>query len=254
MTALKACTTGAALLLVVVACADGTTQPDSAETSLVAAAFMTAAPGYDSLSSSYSAGGNTGVFGRRHRGGPPRDRGAGLGRNDMMGGGVRVEFSGGVGMGPGVGRGPFGENFSLFTCASFSAATGVVTCTPLVRDSLVINRTFRFSTAVGVAQRARDTATTDRIETSRSVTGTTTFAPGRRGGFGHGFGPPGSDTVRVDITTARTSVRSLSVPVGRCARPSVDRPHAPAHALRGVCASRARCPLLREMTLEGPKA
>lgn len=213
MTALKACTTGAALLLVAVACADGTTQPNPAETSLVAAAFMTAAPGYDSLSSSYSAGGNTGVFGPRHRGGPPGDRAAGLGRNDMMGGGMRDEFSGGVGMGPGIGRGPFGENFSLSSCTRFDAATGIVTCTPLVRDSLVINRTFKFSSAAGVVQSARDTATTDRIETSRSVTGTTTFAPGRRGGFGHGFGPPGSDTARVDITTARTSVSSSSVRV-----------------------------------------
>ncbi len=210
MSTLKFCIAAGTLLTAAVACTDGSTQPSPAETSLVSAAFMTAAPGYDSLSSSYSAGGKTGVFGPRHRNGPPGDRGEGLGRNDLMGGGMRDEFSGGVGMGPGVGRGPFGENFSLSTCTSFDAATGLVTCTPIVRDSLTITRTFRFSTAAGVAQSARDTLTTDRIETSRTVTGTTTFTPGRRGGFGHGFGPPGSDTARVDITTARTTVTSSS--------------------------------------------
>lgn len=202
-----------AILLIATGCADGTTQPTTAEASLVSAAFMTAAPGYDSLSSSFSAGGNTGVFGPRHRGGPRGGGDLALGRSDMMGGGIRDEFSGGVGMGPGVGRGPFGEHFATSTCTAFDAATGVVTCTPVVRDSLIINRAFKFSTAAGVAQAARDTATTDRIETTRSVTGTTTFTPGRRGGFGHGFGPRGSDSARVDITTARTTVSSSSARV-----------------------------------------
>lgn len=213
MSSLKSCTAVGALLLVAVACSDGSTQPSQAETALVSAAFRTAAPGYDSLSSSYSAEGNTGVFGPRHRGGPPGAPGEGLGRDELMGGGMRGEFSGAVGMGPGMGRGPFGEQFSLSTCTTFNAATGVVTCTPIVRDSLTINRTFKFSTAAGVAQAARDTATTDRIETTRSVTGTTTFTPGRREGFGHGFGPPGqgqSDETRPDITTARTTVSSSS--------------------------------------------
>ena len=210
MSSLKSCTTAAALMLIVAGCTDSSTQPTAAESSLVAAAFMTAAPGYDSLSSSYSAGGNTGVFGPRHRGGPRGTGDGGLGRNEMMGGGIRDEFSGGVGMGAGIGRGPFGENFSLSTCTAFDASTGIVTCTPIVRDSLTINRTFRFQTAAGAAQASRDTLTTDRITTTRSVTGTTTFAPGRRGGFGHGFGPRGSDTARVDITTARTTVSSAS--------------------------------------------
>jgi hypothetical protein len=210
MSSLKSRTAAGALLLLSAACNDGTTQPSAAETSLVSAAFMTAAPGYDSLSSSYSADGNTGVFGPRHRGGPRGGPGDSLGRGDLMGGGIRGEFFGNIGMGPGIGRGPFGENFSLTNCTSFNAATGIITCTPIVRDSLTINRTFKFSTAAGVAQSARDTATTDKIETTRSVTGTTTFTPGRRDGFGHGFGPRGSDSTRVDITTARTTVSSSS--------------------------------------------
>jgi hypothetical protein len=187
---LKSCSTVGALLVVAAACTDGSTTPRTVETSLVAAAFSSATPGYDSLSSSYSASGNTGVFGPRHRGGPRGRGGDSLGRGELMGGGMRDEFSGGVGMGPGMGRGPFGEAFSLSTCTAFDAATGIVTCTPIVRDSLTIARSFRFSTAAGVAQAARDTATTDRIETTRSVTG--------------------ADSARVDITTARTTITSAS--------------------------------------------
>ena len=210
MSSLKSITAAGATLLFAVACSDGGTQPSNVETSLVAAAFRSATPGYDSLSSSFDASGNTGVFGPRHRGGPRGGPGEALGASEMMGGGIRGEFSGGLGMGPGIGRGPFGEHFSLSACTTFDAATGVVSCTPIVRDSLTIDRTFKFSTAAGVAQAARDTATTDRIETTRSVTGTTTFTPGRRHGFGHGFrGAPG-DTTRVDILTARTAVTSSS--------------------------------------------
>ncbi|MCC7055709.1 MAG: hypothetical protein IT355_20730 [Gemmatimonadaceae bacterium] len=216
MSSLKSCTVLGALALVAVGCTDGSTQPSPAEASLVSAAFRTAAPGYDSLSSTYSAEGNTGVFGPRHRGGPRGAAGDTLGRSELMGGGFRDEFIGGIAMGAGLGRGPFGERFATSTCTTFDSTSGIVTCTPVVRDSLTINRTFRFLTAAGVAQSARDTLTTDRIETTRSVTGTTTFTPGRRGGFGHGFGPRGlntSDSTRVDITTARSVVSSSSARV-----------------------------------------
>jgi hypothetical protein len=213
MSSLKSCTAVGALLLVAVACNDGNTQPTTVETSLVAAAFRSAAPGYDSLSSSFNANGNTGVFGPRDRNSSRGERGDSLGRSEMMGGGFRDEFNGNIGFGGGLGRGPFGEHFSTSTCTAYDAATGVVTCTPLVRDSLTISRTFKFSTAAGVAQSARDTTTTDKIETTRTVTGTTTFTPGRREGFGHGFGPPRlgtTDSTRVDITTARTTISSSS--------------------------------------------
>jgi hypothetical protein len=203
-----------ATVLGVTACTDAsTTQPTPAELSLVRAAFSTAAPGYDSLSSSYSASGNTGVFAPRRRGDGREGPGSeGPGSRGMMGGGFRDEFSGNVGMGPGLGRGPFGDAFSTANC-TFDSASGLIICAPVVRDSLVISRTFRFSTAAGVAQSARDTATTDRIETTRTVTGTTTFTPGERRGFGHGFGPggPGGPSgAGEDITTARTTVTSSS--------------------------------------------
>lgn len=212
MHSLKTCTAAGAMLLAVVACGkDSGTQPTAAQTSLVAAAFRSAAPGFDSLSSSYSASGNTAVFGPRQHG---DERGASdsLGKSEMMGGGFRDEFSGNIGFGGGLGRGPFGEHFSTSTCTTFDAATGIVTCTPIVRDSLTINRTFKFTTAAGVTQAARDTATTDKIVTTRSVTGTNTFTPGRREGFGHGFGrlPGTADSTRVDITTARTTITSSS--------------------------------------------
>ncbi len=215
MSSLKNCTAIGVLLLTAVACADGTaTQSTAAETSLVSAAFRTAAPGYDSLSSSYNANGNTGVFGPRHRGEGREMPGDSLGRDEMMGGGIRDEFSGGIGFGAGFGRGPFGEKFSLSTCTSFDAATGMVTCTPIVKDSLTINRTFRFTTAAGVKQATRDTLTTDRIETTRSVTGTTTHTRERREGFGHGFGPSGGmDSTRADISSGRTTISSSSTRV-----------------------------------------
>jgi hypothetical protein len=204
------------LLLTAVACSDTSgTQPTQAELSLVSAAFSTAAPGYDSLSSSYNANGMTGTFAPRRRGdahGGPGNAGPGF--SGLMGGGIRDDFNGGVGMGPGLGRGPFGDHTAQSTCTSFDAATGIVTCTPIVRDSLVINRTFKFSTAAGVAQAARDSATTDRIETTRSVTGSTTFTPRSRGGFGdRGFGPGGAggpSGAGVEITSARTVVTSSS--------------------------------------------
>jgi hypothetical protein len=217
MSSFKSCTAVGALLLTAVACSDGnSTQPSAAQLSLVSAAFRTAAPGYDSLSSSYSASGNTGVFAPRRRGDDRRGPGDSLAVGEMMGGGVRDEFNGGVGFGPLLGRGPFGEKFSTSTCTAFDATTGVVTCTPIVRDSLTIARTFKFSTAAGVAQSSRDTLTTDRIETTRSVTGVTSFTPGRRGGFGDGFGPGGPggpNGAGVDITTARSTITSSSTRV-----------------------------------------
>jgi hypothetical protein len=215
MPSLKNCAAVGALLLTAVACADGTsTQATAAETALVSAAFRTAAPGYDSLSSSYNANGNTGVFGPRHRGDGRGMPGDSLGRDEMMGGGIRDEFAGGIGFGAGFGRGPFGERFSLSTCTAFDAATGIVTCTPIVKDSLTIARTFKFSTAAGVAQATRDTMTTDKIETTRSVTGTTSHTPGHREGFGHGFGPAGGmDSTRADITSGRTTISSSSTRV-----------------------------------------
>jgi hypothetical protein len=217
MVSLRNCIAAGAVLVGAAACTDNTaTQSTAAETALVSAAFRTAAPGYDSLSSSYSAGGNTGVFAPRRRGDGREGQSSELGRGEMMGGGVRDEFNGNVGMGPGLGRGPFGDHFSTSTCTAFNATTGVVTCTPVVRDSLTINRTFKFSTAAGIAQAARDTITTDRIETTRSVTGTTTFTPGQRRGFGDGFGPGGAggpNGAGVDISSARTTISSSSTRV-----------------------------------------
>lgn len=218
MSSFKSRTVVGALLVTVAACGDNSasTQATAAQLSLISAAYRTAAPGYDSLSSSYSASGNTGVFAPRRRGDMRRGPGDSLGLGEMMGGGIRDEFNGGVGFGPALGRGPFGEKFSTSTCTTFDAATGIVTCTPIVRDSLTIARTFKFSTAAGLAQSARDTLTTDKIETTRSVTGTTTFTPGRRGGFGDGFGPGGEggpNGAGADITTARTTITSSSTRV-----------------------------------------
>lgn len=203
-----------ALLVLATACGDGgTTQPSASTLALLADAYVTTAPGYDSLASSFAAGGNTGTFAPRHRGDGRSGPGAGgPGMRGLMGGGMHGAFIGGIGMGPGRGRGPFGDIGDLSGC-TFDAASGNVTCTPLTRDSLVIARTVRFETANGTAQPARDTLTTDKIVTTRSVTGSTTFTPRERRGFGPGFGPGGAggpNGAGVDITTARTVVTSSS--------------------------------------------
>lgn len=204
-----------ALLVLATGCIDsGTTQPSASSLALLADAYATTAPGFDSLATSFNAFGNTGTFAPRHRGDGRSGPGVGgPGMRALMGGGLHDAFIGGIAMGPGRGRGPFAEGGDLSGC-TFDAATGNVGCTPIARDSLVITRGFRFETASGTAQPARDTLTTDRVTTTRTVTGSTTFTPRARRGFGPGFGPGGEggpNGAGVDVTTARTSVTSSSV-------------------------------------------
>ena len=203
----------AALAVVAAGCADDTTQPSASTLALLSDAYVMTAPGFDSLRTSFASDGFTGTFAPRRRGdGRSGPFAGGPGMRALMGGGLRDDFVGGIGFGPGRGRGPFADDGALDGC-TFDAGTGLVTCAPVVRDSLVITRTFRFTTAAGVAQPARDTLTTDRVTTTRTVTGTTSFAPGRRRGFGPGFGPGGEagpNGAGIDVATARTTVNASS--------------------------------------------
>lgn len=217
----------AALAVVVTACSEGTTQPEASTLALLADAYAMTAPGFDSLRTSFAADGFTGTFAPRFRGGArsgPFAGGPGL--RAFMGGGLRPDFVGGVAFGPGRGRGPFADDDALDGC-TFDASTGIVQCAPLVRDSLTITRSFEFRTAAGVAQPRRDTLATDRVTTTRTVVGTTTFAPGRRRGFGPGFGPGGDggpNGAGLDVTTARTTVNATSTrTVGGLAAGSTQR-------------------------------
>jgi hypothetical protein len=208
----RAVATGA-LLILATGCRDDSTQPSASTQALLADAFVMTAPGFDSLSTSFPGAGFTGTFAPRMRGdgrGGPMSGGPGM--RAFMGGGIGDAFIGGIAAGPQRGRGgPFGGEGPLDGC-TFDAASGDVTCTPITRDSLVITRRFRFTTAAGTAQARRD-STTDRVATTRTVTGSTTFAPGLRRGFGPGFGPGGEggpNGAGLGVTTARTTVNSSS--------------------------------------------
>ncbi|MDQ6925555.1 MAG: hypothetical protein M3154_04880 [Candidatus Eremiobacteraeota bacterium] len=192
------------------ACSDSSTAPSSAAASvssaLLSTAYTSAVPGYDRVSSSYNASGNTGSFGP---GGQHGDRGnGGPGFGGFMGGGLGDEFAGRGGFGPGFGRGAFGDprgNAPITTC-TFAAGTGRITCAPTTVDGLTISRYAIYTTAAGTAQQAFDTAT-DKAVTHVEVSGTTTFTPHDHHGFGPGFGP---DSAHVSVASATNTVSTVS--------------------------------------------
>jgi hypothetical protein len=115
------------------------------------------------------------------------DHGPGWG--GFMGGGIGEAFIGGLGFGPGIGRGPF-ENFGRHeaddndseesdafdhsdNCA-FSTTTDRVECATSTHDGLTINRSFSFLDASGAVQQAFDTGTTNTVNVKKSVSGTIT--------------------------------------------------------------------------------
>jgi hypothetical protein len=178
---------------------------------LLADVYASAAPGYDSVASSYSASGNTGTFAPRRGGDGRSGPGAGgPGMRGLMGGGFGDDFAGGRPFGPGRGRGPFGDSASLANC-TFDTAAGLQRCS-FTRDSLTFARTQRFTNASGAVQTARD-STTNTIVSTSTVSGSTTFSPRERRGFGPGFGPGGEggpNGAGVDVMTARTEVNNSS--------------------------------------------
>lgn len=191
------------------ACSDSATAPSSLTTSaslaLLSTAFTSAVPGYDRVSSSFDASGNTGSFGP---GGGHGNHGGGLGFGGFMGGGLGGEYVGLGGFGPGFGRGAFGDprgNAPITTC-TFDASSGRITCVPTTIDGLTISRYAIYTTAAGTAQQAFDT-TTDKAVTHVEVSGTTTFTPRNHRGFGPGFGP---DSAAVSVASATNTVSTVS--------------------------------------------
>ncbi len=111
----------------------------------------------------------------------------GPGWSEFMGGGIGEAFIGGLGFGPGIGRGPF-ENFGRHeaddndteesdsfdhsdNCA-FSTTTNRIECATITHDGLTINRSFSFLDATGTVQQAFDTGTTNTVNIKKSVSGT----------------------------------------------------------------------------------
>jgi hypothetical protein len=184
--------TGAAVAMIVAACADFGSSPPADAGAL--AAFQSVPAGFSATSNSFDAAGDLdepfhphrgdGSFDGDAMGGPDghgrgsggRDDHRGRGRPDrfgfLMGGGIGPEFLGEIGFGHGRGRGPFRVD-SVGTSCVFSSTTGIVTCGPIVRGGLTITATAQITTASGVAQSKVDSAT-DKVVLTSEVSGTKT--------------------------------------------------------------------------------
>jgi hypothetical protein len=89
-----------------------------------------------------------------------------------MGGGLRPDFFGGIGIGRDWRDGPFG--FALFADnCTFSTTTGRLTCPTVTRGGLTIDRSFAFMDASGTVQSA-PSKTTNSINEQVTVSGTVT--------------------------------------------------------------------------------
>jgi hypothetical protein len=99
--------------------------------------------------------------------------GRGPGWHDLMGGGIRDMFIGGIGFGPGIGRGPFGDFDDDDGSCTFSTTSSRVECATIMRGGLTINRSFSFHDASGAVQQAFG-STTDTVNVAASVKGTVT--------------------------------------------------------------------------------
>ena len=191
-----------------VACSESSTGPSASagiSAALLSTAFTSATPGYDRVASSYDASGNVGSFGP---GGGHGDHGEGGPHFDgFMGGGLGGDFAGLGGFGPGFGRGLFGDpqGGAPITSCTFAASTGRITCAPTTINGLTIARYAIYTNAAG-AQQAFDTTTNSAV-THVEVSGTTTFTPRDRRGFGPGFGP---DSAHVTVASATSTVSTVS--------------------------------------------
>ena len=115
------------------------------------------------------------------------DHGPGWG--GFMGGGIGEAFIGGLGFGPGIGRGPFenfgrrddddadseeSDSFNHSDNCVFSTTTNRVECPTNTHDGLTINRSFSFLDASGTVQQSFVRGTTNTVNVKKSVSGTIT--------------------------------------------------------------------------------
>jgi hypothetical protein len=154
--------TGAALMLAA-GCADSTSP--STLSPMLANAFLSTPAGFSSTDNSFSASGDLGDAWMP-------DRGDDETGDHLMGGGLRPEFFGGIGMGHRWDDGPFGFGELLGNC-TFSATDGRVSCPDGMRRGLTITRSFQFMDASGTVQSAPNSST-NSIDEQLSVSGTMT--------------------------------------------------------------------------------
>lgn len=154
----------AAAIVAAAACSDSTTSPSNTSPLLVPA-FQSTPAGYSSTDNSFSSSSDAGVPWKPDR--SARDDGS------MMGGGLRPEFFGGIGLAWGWDRGPFGLSDFPMICV-FSSTSGRVTCPDITtRKGLTVSRSFAFTDASGAVQQVPG-ATTNTINEQVTVTGTVT--------------------------------------------------------------------------------
>jgi hypothetical protein len=167
---------GAGMLMA--ACAtDNSTSPVAS--SAAAAALVSAPLSFDQLNSSFVGGSDPSNGFTPWAPGDGDQNRFGPGWREFMGGGIGESFIGGIGfgpgfaLGPGFGRGPFGDWRDSDNCA-FSATTNRLVCETVNRHGLTINRSFSFLDASGAVQQAFDRGTTNTVNVTASVSGTTT--------------------------------------------------------------------------------
>ena len=97
----------------------------------------------------------------------------GPGWGGLMGGGLGEAWIGGIGFGPGFGRGPFGDFDDSNGCA-FSTTSNRNDCAVITRGGLTINRSYSFLDGTGKVEQAFDPANTNTVNVKNSVTGTVT--------------------------------------------------------------------------------
>jgi hypothetical protein len=163
--------------LVVAACAtDMATSPLASSDAAIA--LISAPISFDQINTSFVGVSNeTGGFmpdgegwaGDHHHG----DGGRGPGWGEFMGGGLGEAWIGGIGFGRGIGRGPFGDIDDDDNCA-FSSTTSRVECPANTHGGLTITRSYSLLDASGAVQQAFDTALTNTVNVTTSVTGTRT--------------------------------------------------------------------------------
>jgi len=180
--------TGGAVLMV--ACAtDNSTSPLAS--SQAAAALVTAPLSFGVTNSSFvgNSAPTNGFVPMGFSASESGDEHEGPGWGGFMGGGLGEAFIGGIGFGPGIGRGPFenfgrrddddadreeSDSFDHSDNCAFSTTTNRNDCATITHDGLTITRSFSFLDAAGTVQQAFDTATTNTVNIKKSVSGTVT--------------------------------------------------------------------------------
>jgi len=108
-----------------------------------------------------------------HHDGDHNDGEHGPGWGGLMGGGLGEGWIGGIGFGPGLGKGPFDDFDDSNTC-TFSTTSNRVECATVTRGGLTLNRSFAFLDASGAVQHAFDPGKTNTVNAKSTATGTVT--------------------------------------------------------------------------------